>query len=768
MAYNAATVNAWYQAVQFRDGPAATVASTVALLNSGGITPANAQLSIINDSFTSTYVNPMIRIYQAAFGRVPDQAGQNFWVDNFAAGTVTTLTAATNFANSTEFNATYGANASSPINAAVLTAFYQNVLNRAPDAAGYQFWLNSGQTVAQVLNFFAQSTEFTLASASAINQFQQAEIAGNPATTGSLFQYGGFPTDSVALTTGVDTLNLLKNTTVTGVVNTTAGATDSTFQSFDTITSAAGTNSNLNVTVFGTGGANNLPVASVSGVTNINVRALGTDNAAPPVAAATTLLASNFAGGVNFNADRSTSELIINGLAAGQTVGIIGNGTTANADVTGDYLSGTTAALNLATGVTGGAAVNITGGTLKTLNVNSFSAVNNIGLLSTGANVNTVNITANTALVTNGIAGFGTSGGATINVSGGASNVSSTVAAVTLGVLDTDVVTVDASKLLNGGISATISNTAQKITGGAGNDFITTAGLVQVGAVDAGAGTADTLIVTNSAAIGTTGGAKFTNFEVLGNNAAAAGGATLDVSKVAGITSILLLDDGTGATNMTAAQAANVTNRANNSVGATLSLKDPSGAADVLNVTLNSQVATTDSADFGLITANGFETIKIAALSGGASQVNDVRFAAAGSAKALTLTGTGPIKLTTGGAGVFSAAGGVAIDASGITFTGSATTAAFEIDGELAKGSSVLATNTVDAITTSLLAVAGTSGEYVTYNAAGGDDAIASTITAINNTGAGAASLKIDGGTGTDTRFSHLIPSVLRRERGAI
>ncbi len=99
MAYTPADVNAWYQAVQFRSGPAATVESYVSLLNSGAMTPSTVQTAIINDTFTTNNVNPVIRLFQASFNRVPDQAGQEYWVDNIAAGNVTTQDAATQFAN---------------------------------------------------------------------------------------------------------------------------------------------------------------------------------------------------------------------------------------------------------------------------------------------------------------------------------------------------------------------------------------------------------------------------------------------------------------------------------------------------------------------------------------------------------------------------------------------------------------------------------------------------------------------------------------------
>jgi hypothetical protein len=64
------------------------------------------------------------------------------------------------FVSSPEFKAVYGA---SPTNAQIITKFYENVLNRAPEPGGYNYWLgilNSGQgTIADVLAAFSDSPE---------------------------------------------------------------------------------------------------------------------------------------------------------------------------------------------------------------------------------------------------------------------------------------------------------------------------------------------------------------------------------------------------------------------------------------------------------------------------------------------------------------------------------------------------------------------------------------------------------------------------------
>ena len=98
------------------------------------------------------------RLYQAAFDRVPDQGGLGYWIDQMDSGTGLSQVA-TGFINSAEFKALYGNN---PSNAEFVTLLYDNVLHRAPDAGGYDFWMNElshGVSREQVLTGFSESTE---------------------------------------------------------------------------------------------------------------------------------------------------------------------------------------------------------------------------------------------------------------------------------------------------------------------------------------------------------------------------------------------------------------------------------------------------------------------------------------------------------------------------------------------------------------------------------------------------------------------------------
>jgi len=117
------------------------------------------------------------RLYSAAFNRLPDTAGLNFWEDVYAnsisaavksQGYYVALTEtddgsgvsiAANFIASPEFQADYGTLS----DVGFVTAMYQNVLGRTPDQAGIDFWVGEleggGQTRAVVLVGFAESPE---------------------------------------------------------------------------------------------------------------------------------------------------------------------------------------------------------------------------------------------------------------------------------------------------------------------------------------------------------------------------------------------------------------------------------------------------------------------------------------------------------------------------------------------------------------------------------------------------------------------------------
>ena len=216
-------------------------------------------------------------------------------------------------------------------------------------------------------------------------------------------------------------------------------------------------------------------------------------------------------------------------------------------------------------GTTGACAVAINGAGLTSLAITSSGADNTTGALSTNGDVTSVSINASTDLTAASLAVATNAGSQSLAISGAGD--------VTLGALDTDFASIDASGL-TGAFSGTLSaTTAATFTGGTGNDTITTSTTGQTGAINAGDGT-DLLILDSGADINTTAeGAVYTNFETVRIN----DGQALDMDIMTGstITAIQVLDSSDGATSvtdMTATQAANVTLRDYNNI-ATLSVK---------------------------------------------------------------------------------------------------------------------------------------------------------------------------------------------------
>ena len=105
---------------------------------------------------------PMIRMYQAAFGRVPDNGGMDFWVGQIRSGAHTIASAAEFFIGAPE--AVARSIDGSVANMTYVTALYSNVLGREPDEGGLNFWLgevdSGARGRAQILGDFVASPEF--------------------------------------------------------------------------------------------------------------------------------------------------------------------------------------------------------------------------------------------------------------------------------------------------------------------------------------------------------------------------------------------------------------------------------------------------------------------------------------------------------------------------------------------------------------------------------------------------------------------------------
>ncbi len=98
------------------------------------------------------------RLYLAYLGREPDPAGLNYWMVTRARGR-TVSQVSSGFASSTEFKNTYGVLADEQF----VDLVYENVLGRAPDAAGRSYWLSrlaAGMKRGALMTEFSEGPEF--------------------------------------------------------------------------------------------------------------------------------------------------------------------------------------------------------------------------------------------------------------------------------------------------------------------------------------------------------------------------------------------------------------------------------------------------------------------------------------------------------------------------------------------------------------------------------------------------------------------------------
>lgn len=123
-------------------------------------TPSNVGGSCSNPpgNVSGETLNSIKRLYKAYYLREPDAGGLQYWRNEAAAG-MSMWRISDHFASAAEFQATYG----SLSNRQFINLVYQNVMGRAPDAAGERYWLDrlgSGTSRGQLMTSFSDSPEY--------------------------------------------------------------------------------------------------------------------------------------------------------------------------------------------------------------------------------------------------------------------------------------------------------------------------------------------------------------------------------------------------------------------------------------------------------------------------------------------------------------------------------------------------------------------------------------------------------------------------------
>ena len=130
-----------------------------AWLNSGQGTRGEVAVVLMDDNNGYERAHaPIGRLYRAFFLRDSDQAGHEYWVDQFDAGTSIPWIAEY-FSISEEFTLRYGDLDDREFVALV----YRNVMGREPDQGGYDYWLDQmgkGMTRGELMTYFSDSPEY--------------------------------------------------------------------------------------------------------------------------------------------------------------------------------------------------------------------------------------------------------------------------------------------------------------------------------------------------------------------------------------------------------------------------------------------------------------------------------------------------------------------------------------------------------------------------------------------------------------------------------
>lgn len=104
------------------------------------------------------YSDSVVRLYEGAFLRPPEQAGFDYWMVSYTTGAMSLAQIAQFFSGSAELLDLYG----ELDDGAYIDQIYQNVLGRGPDAEGREFWLGemaAGMDRGTVLLRFTESPE---------------------------------------------------------------------------------------------------------------------------------------------------------------------------------------------------------------------------------------------------------------------------------------------------------------------------------------------------------------------------------------------------------------------------------------------------------------------------------------------------------------------------------------------------------------------------------------------------------------------------------
>jgi len=155
-----AFVSRQYQAFLGRPPTASELVKALGSVGAGKTASNSSFLRSLLEDPSRAARQRVARLYIAYFKRPPDHGGLGYWSSQLQAGTKSIDDVSDSFARSNEFTRTYGTLSDIDF----VTLVYENVLDRNPDSAGKDFWideLDSGAALrGRVMTQFSESNEF--------------------------------------------------------------------------------------------------------------------------------------------------------------------------------------------------------------------------------------------------------------------------------------------------------------------------------------------------------------------------------------------------------------------------------------------------------------------------------------------------------------------------------------------------------------------------------------------------------------------------------
>jgi VCBS repeat-containing protein len=210
-----------YQSLLFRTPEDEEIVAWMHINASGEATSADLQATIENSSEMALFVEPVIRLYQALLGRVPDPRGLDLHVNLLRSGLdITDIFHAMMI--SPEYMALHGQ--SGPLEPTI-TFFYPSLLGRPGSSSEIQAWMETGKPIEAIFLGFLQSDEFINRCAEGIARFLKNIAAGTEDYEGTLFDESEAKPNDTIEKGGNETAGIGTKDTVTNGGETNGGGT---------------------------------------------------------------------------------------------------------------------------------------------------------------------------------------------------------------------------------------------------------------------------------------------------------------------------------------------------------------------------------------------------------------------------------------------------------------------------------------------------------------------------------------------------------------